>query len=209
MTVRVITMTKQFRRALVAAVSVPVFAVAACGSPGPGMDHGSGGMGSAPSGSTSASGAVNPADIMFAVMMIPHHEQAVEMSDLLLDASGVDPDVRQLAEQITAAQQPEIEQMKGWLEDWGVDESTTGGMDHSGHMDGMLTEEQIEALRAGDGPTAQKLYLEGMIEHHQGAVEMAENVLAVTRDAEVTKLAEAIVVSQRAEITTMEKMLAR
>ena len=204
-------MKKQFRRALVAAVSGLSLALAAC-SAGQMGGMGDGTRGSAPPSSAAASpgsAAVNPADIMFVVMMIPHHEQAVEMSDLLLAKSGVDADVRELAEQIKGAQQPEIDQMKGWLSDWGIDASQMSRMDHSGHMDGMLSQEQMEALRKADGPTGQKLFLEGMIEHHQGAVDMANNVLGVGKDPGVKKLAEVIVASQQAEIAEMQEMLGR
>lgn len=224
-TTKAIMMNRQFRRALVAAVSGVTLALAACGV-GQQSDSGDGGGASAPSsavpsagtpsagtpgaGATSPSSvAKNPADIMFVVMMIPHHEQAVEMSDLLLAKSGVDADVRKLAEQIKAAQQPEIDQMKGWLADWGIDDSRMNTMDHSGHMGGMLSKKQLEKLRKADGPTGQKLYLEGMIEHHQGAIDMANNVLGVGQDPDVKKLAEAIVVSQQAEIVEMTKMLGR
>lgn len=146
---------------------------------------------------------------MFVQMMIPHHQQAVEMSDLLLAKSGVHADVRTLAQQIKAAQQPEIDQMQSWLDDRGVDDSSMGGMDHSGHMGGMLTAEQLAALKDANGSEGQKLYLEGMIAHHQGAIEMANNVLGVGQDPEVEKLAESIVRTQQAEITEMEKMLGR
>lgn len=143
---------------------------------------------------------------MFAAMMIPHHQQAVQMSDLLLAKSGVDADVRELAEQIKAAQKPEIDQMKGWLADWGIDDSAMNRMDHTGHMDGMLSEDEIHELREADGPTAQKLFLSGMIAHHQGAVEMANNVLSGGTDPRVQELAEAIISTQQAEIATMQQM---
>ena len=211
-------MNKKFRRALVAVVSgvTLVLALAAC-SGGQSGSTGDGGGGSAapssgvPSAGASNPGSVakNPADIMFVVMMIPHHEQAVEMSDLLLAKSGVDADVRKLGEQIKAAQQPEIDQMKGWLADWGIDDSHMGSMDHAGHMDGMLSKKQLAELQKADGPTGQKLYLEGMVEHHQGAIDMANNVLGVGQDPDVKKLAETIVVSQQAEIVEMNKMLDR
>jgi uncharacterized protein (DUF305 family) len=205
-------MSKRVRRALVAAVAVPVFALAACGSDQMGgMGYGAGGPSARPDTSPtgSVSTRVNPADLMFVMMMVPHHEQAVQMSDLLLAKSGVDADARRLAEQIKAAQQPEIDQMRGWLTDWGMDRPSMSGVDHSGHMDGMLSKEEIAALGAADGPTGQKLFLEGMIDHHQGAIEMANNVLGVGQDPEVKKLAETIVISQQAEITTMQQMLDR
>lgn len=209
-------MNRQLQRALVAAASGLILALAAC-SAGQSNGTSDGGGGStppssaAPSAGATSPGSVakNPADIMFVVMMIPHHEQAVEMSDLLLAKSGVEADVRELAEQIKAAQQPEIDQMKGWLADWGIDDSHMSSMDHAGHMDGMLSKEQLEKLQNADGPTGQRLYLEGMIEHHQGAIDMANNVLGAGQDPGVKKLAEAIVVSQQAEIVEMNKMLDR
>ena len=209
-------MTKQFRRPLSVAVSGVVLVLAACsaGQPGNSSEGGSGSTvpsATAPSAGATSPGSVakNPADVMFVVMMIPHHQQAVEMSDLLLAKSGVDADVRKLAGQIKAAQQPEIDQMKGWLDDWGIDGSHMNAMDHSGHMGGMMSKEQLATLRKADGPTGQKLYLEGMIKHHQGAIDMANNVLGVGQDPDVKKLAETIVVSQQAEIVEMKKMLGR
>ena len=209
-------MTKQFRRPLSVAVSGVVLVLAACsaGQPGNSSEGGSGSTvpsATAPSAGATSPGSVakNPADVMFVVMMIPHHQQAVEMSDLLLAKPGVDADVRKLAGQIKAAQQPEIDQMKGWLDDWGIDGSHMNAMDHSGHMGGMLSKEQLATLRKADGPTGQKLYLEGMIKHHQGAIDMANNVLGVGQDPDVKKLAETIVVSQQAEIVEMKKMLGR
>lgn len=181
-----------------------------------GMDHSSSApvspSGSDSTGSSSdsaAAHAVHPADVMFVTMMIPHHEQAVQMSDLLLAKSGVDPDVRKLAQQIKAAQQPEIERMQGWMTDWGIDDSDMGGMDHSDHMGGMLTAEQLDALKKANGPEGQKLFLEGMIQHHEGAITMANNVLSGGQDPQVKTLAETIVTTQQAEITEMEKLLGR
>lgn len=205
-------MNTKLQRGLVAAVSAMTLALAACSGGQPSeAGHGHGGAPSSPTtGSASpGSAAKSPADVMFVTMMIPHHEQAVEMSDLLLAKSGVDAGVRKLAEQIKAAQQPEIDQMKNWLTDWGIDDSQLDSMDHSDHMDGMLTKEQLDKLRKADGPTGQRLYLEGMIEHHQGAVDMANNVLQAGQNPDVRKLAQEIVTSQQAEITEMNTMLGR
>jgi uncharacterized protein (DUF305 family) len=105
--------------------------------------------------SAEASTMTEPAasDVMFAQMMIPHHEQAIEMADLALEQAE-SPEVATLAQDIKAAQDPEIELMTGWLESWGEDVPTTGmGMDHSGHdmgsmgdgMMGMMSEEDMEA----------------------------------------------------------------
>ena len=113
-------MNKKMRLAAVAAVPLAaVLFLAGCADNGgsmPGMDHG--GSSSAPSESAEAD--FNMADSMFAMMMIPHHEQAVEMSDMLLAKQDIDPRVMSLAREIKAAQGPEITQMQGWLEAWGL-----------------------------------------------------------------------------------------
>ena len=108
-------------------------------------------------------------DIMFAEMMIPHHEQAIEMADLAL-AISQDSEVLSLATQIKSAQAPEIEQMKSW------GSSHMGS--HAGHMmDGMLSDEEMEELSQASGTDFDRLFLEGMIKHHEGAIEMAEMIL--------------------------------
>lgn len=163
-------------------------------------------------GSGSDDGGQNMADVMFVQMMIPHHEQAIEMSDLILQTEGVDPEVAALAEQIRAAQAPEIDLMEQWLDEWGLPSmGGMGGMDHGGvrGMDGMLTDEQMEELRAADGVTGSRLFLELMIEHHVGAVEMAEDGIDDGRSPDVRALAQQIVTSQTAEIETMRQILSR
>jgi uncharacterized protein (DUF305 family) len=139
-------------------------------------------------------------DIMFAEMMIPHHEQAIEMSDLAL-ATSQDPEVLALATQIKNAQAPEIDQMKSW-----------GGshMDsHAGHMmDGMLSEEAINELKSARGVEFDRLFLEGMIRHHEGAIDMANDV-DDSKNPDVAKLAQSILITQRAEIELMKELLQR
>jgi uncharacterized protein (DUF305 family) len=177
-------------------------ALAGCGGAAgtgdmPGMNHGSA--------EASASAAdVTMADQMFVTMMIPHHEQAIEMADILLAKEGVDPRVVAIAERIKSAQGPEIELMEGWLEDWGVAQGS-GGMDHG---DGMMTEADMSALREADGATAGRLFLEQMVVHHQGAVEMAEAALEAAEDPEVRALAEQVIEDQNAEITEMRELAA-
>lgn len=164
---------------------------------------------------TPAAGRHNDADVMFAAGMIPHHAQAIEMSDIVLAKDGVDPAVRDLAEQIKAAQGPEIEQMRGWLAGWGqpVPPADTtamgsmGGMDHSGMGSTMMSEEDMTALEAADGKEASRLFLEQMIVHHQGAIAMARQQLAMGVNPDATKLAKAIVSAQEKEIATMTELL--
>ena len=106
------------------------------------------------------------ADISFAEMMIPHHEQAIVMSEIALTNSSSE-EILVLAQEIKDAQSPEIVQMKNWT---GVNSST-----HMGHMmDGMLSESQIQQLRDSEGAIFDRLFREGMIAHHEGAITMAQ-----------------------------------
>jgi uncharacterized protein (DUF305 family) len=167
-------------------------------------------MGSSASPATSSSSVpaeFNDADVTFAQMMIPHHQQAVAMSDMILAKDGVDPQVAKLAEQIKQAQQPEIDTMTGWLTAWG--KPTNGGMsgmDHGGDG-GMMSEEQMQQLRDADGTSGQRLFLEGMIAHHQGAVTMAQDEIANGTNPDAVTLAENIVKTQNAEIASMKALL--
>lgn len=151
--------------------------------------------------------AANAADEMFATMMIPHHQQAIEMSNLLLDKDGIDQRVRDLAQQIADAQAPEIETMTGWLQEWGVpyEPDQMHGM---GQEDGMMSHEDMTALEAATGTEASRLFLEQMIAHHEGAVDMANTALDGGAHPDVRTLAEHIVASQTDEVTAMRKLLA-
>src|SRR4051812_18777463 len=130
---------------------------------------------------TPANEAHNNADVMFAQHMIPHHQQAIEMSDMLLAKQGIDPRVTELAKQINAAQGPEIQQMQSWLTQWGnpaMPPMTSGDM--PGHSDmpgmsgmpttsgmpgmtGMMSEQDMSALQNAQGVEAGKLFLTQMI----------------------------------------------
>lgn len=154
----------------------------------------------------------NDADVTFAQMMIVHHRQAIEMSDVLLAKSVIDPEVRQLAEEIKAAQQPEIDTMTQWLEAWG--RPTDGGMSGMDGMSGMegggmMTDQQMEQLEAAVGAQAQRLFLEGMIAHHKGAVAMAQAQVSNGKNPDAIKLAQSIIATQNAEIQTMQELLAK
>ena len=192
----------KFRTAATAALALSAALVLAGCSAGnddgsmPGMDHGS----------SEQAADVNDADVMFASMMIVHHEQAIEMSDIVLAKEGVAPEVVGLAEEIKAAQGPEIEQLQGWLEDWGVDpeEQQMDGMDHG---DGMMTEDDLAALESADGPEASRLFLEQMIVHHEGAVEMAQTQVDDGSNPDAVELAQTIIDAQTAEIQEMQDLL--
>lgn len=157
---------------------------------------------------SSESGDFSQADIMFAQMMIPHHEQAIEMSDLILAKDDVSPEVVELAEQIKAAQGPEIEQMESWLEEWGVPAMRGDGHGAMGGMGGMLSEAEMDEIEAADGAEGEQLFLEGMIEHHEGAIAMAEQHQENGENPEALALTASIIESQTAEIEQMEQLLA-
>lgn len=141
---------------------------------------------------------------MFAQMMIPHHQQAVEMADQALqkDAS---PQVTELAEQIKAAQGPEIETLKKWLQEWKAPMTAEEG--HGGHGGGMMAEGDMKDLSAASGPAFDEMWLTMMIQHHNGAVDMARDVLKTTNNPEVKEMAQAIVHGQNKEIATMKALL--
>ena len=141
------------------------------------------------------------ADIMFAQMMIPHHEQALLMSELARTRSE-NSEVKKLAEQIFAAQSPEIAQMKTWLDKTGSGLS----MGHDMGMNGMLSDEEIQKLKDAKGKAFDRLFLEGMINHHEGAIHMAEMIIDSDNE-EVKKLGLSIQSSQQKEIELMKELL--
>jgi len=161
---------------------------------------------------TPAFGPHNDADVMFASMMIPHHQQAVEMSDVLLAKTGIDPNVTKLATGIKQAQSSEIAQMSGWLAGWGQNPSPSmdemDGMDHGG-MEGTMSQGDMDALDKANGGEAQKLFLTGMITHHQGAVQMAKTELNDGTNLDAKQLAQQIITSQNTEIDQMNQLLGR
>ena len=142
-------------------------------------------------------------DFMFAQNMIPHHKQAIDMSKLALK-NGAGTEVKSMAKAIIAAQKREIAQMKYWLT---ATKSSTM-MDHNMGMSGMLTESQMKTLKSLKGSKFDKAYLEAMIAHHIGALEMV-SYLDATKNAEAKKLAKDIKSGQSAEIASMKKMLAK
>ncbi|MDY6998287.1 MAG: DUF305 domain-containing protein [Actinomycetota bacterium] len=169
----------------------------------------------------------NQFDVMFSQHMIPHHQQAIEMSDMVLGKQGVDPRVVDLAERIKAAQTPEIEQMRGWLAKWGVPEMTGMGMAGGGMpghqmgpdnsmmpgmggapMAGMMSAAEMTELQNAQGPAATKLFLDHMIRHHEGAITMARNEIDRGVDQDTIALSERIIVDQQREIDEMKQILA-
>ncbi|MDF5753619.1 DUF305 domain-containing protein [Spongiactinospora sp. TRM90649] len=148
----------------------------------------------------------NNADVMFAQMMIPHHQQAVEMADLA-ETRAADPEVKELATKIKAAQAPEIATMTGWLRSWGKPATMDHGMDHN--MPGMMSDQDMTALENAKGPEFDKSFLRLMIAHHEGAITMAKAEESQGRSPEATELARTIATTQRSEIDQMRQILNR
>lgn len=163
--------------------------------------------------SGAATGDHNDQDVTFATEMIPHHAQAVQMSEMAVD-NAESEEVKDLAEGISAAQEPEIEQMSSWLEAWGeeVPDSDSGdmdGMDHGGMdgMPGMMSSDEMDELGSASGSAFDEMFLSMMIEHHEGAIEMAQTEQADGENPDAIDLAETIEETQAAEIETMTGIL--
>lgn len=155
-------------------------------------------------------------DIAFVQMMIPHHAQALTMSELA-PGRAQSRRVKALARRILAAQRPEILAMGAWLTEQGVAVPSAAddpsAFDHGEHghasMHGMLTDEQLHALEDATGAEFDRLFLEGMIQHHNGAIAMADAVAERGSDVRVTEMAEEMVIGQGAEVDRMEELLAQ
>ncbi|WP_278312373.1 DUF305 domain-containing protein [Lolliginicoccus levis] len=169
-----------------------------------------------PASSTAESTAANAADVMFAQGMIPHHEQAIEMSDIILGKDGIMPEVTALAQQIKDAQQPEIDTLNEWIGEWTDQHEDAGHMmddgsmmddDTMGHMNGMMSTAQLDELRNADGPAASRMFLEQMIIHHEGAIHMARAHLGNGEHPGARDMSQGIIDSQQAEIDTMRELL--
>ncbi|MEX5296601.1 DUF305 domain-containing protein [Kocuria sp. CPCC 205268] len=163
-----------------------------------------------PSGAAAAISAEhNDADVMFAQMMLPHHEQAVQMSEILLGKDLVPGEVRDLAERVRDTQAPEMERMRAMLAAWDAPAAPeASAAQHGGHGSGMVDEQGMNWLReAEEGPAAARLYLEQMTQHHEGAIEMARDQVEDGQNPQALELAQDIVRAQEAEIAEMERML--
>jgi uncharacterized protein (DUF305 family) len=146
----------------------------------------------------------NAADISYAQMMIVHHRQALEMTELAPDRAK-SAKLKQLAQRIAAGQAPEIEAMRAWLKDAGADEQA----DHAHHhmaMPGMATDEQLAKLRAARGDAFDALFLKLMIAHHEGAVTMAADVKGKGNNIRIEEMADDVIAQQSAEISRMQAM---
>ncbi|MFD3375052.1 MULTISPECIES: DUF305 domain-containing protein [unclassified Streptomyces] len=207
------------RTALSVTAGAAALVLAACGSDSS-SDSGSGGhdMGSmeSDSGPTATApvkaGDHNDADVDFSKEMIQHHRQAVDMAELAADRAS-SQEVKDLAAKVKGAQDPEIKTMSGWLTSWGEDvpEEMSGAMDHdmASAMPGMMSGTDMDKLEKASGAEFDTMFLTMMVEHHEGAVEMAETEKADGEYGPATKLADDVVTAQTAEIKQMNKMLAK
>ncbi|QSE87711.1 DUF305 domain-containing protein (plasmid) [Rhodococcus pseudokoreensis] len=209
---------------LSAAAVSGVLVLAGCSDNSSGGGHDMSQMSNNPSGTTTAAAAetsaFNNADVMFLQMMYPHHAQAVEMANMV-EGRTTNPQVLDLAKNIAAAQGPEMEQMTALLAQRGMAVPSTdagsgmNGMNHGGTnatadgggMSGMMTPEQMTDLAGKSGADFDTAWLNMMIEHHTGAIEMAQTELADGENAGAKQLATDIVGAQQAEITTMQGQL--
>ncbi|HEY5833425.1 DUF305 domain-containing protein [Streptomyces sp.] len=213
MTTRRLTAAR--RGAVAAATVAAALVLAACGSDDSAghAHHDMGGTSSA----SATQGGHNAQDVAFARDMIPHHRQAVAMADLA-PTRAASQDVKALAAKIKQAQDPEIATMSGWLAGWGEkvpSPDASGmkgmeGMDHSGHsMPGMMSEADMGTLEKLSGTAFDTAFLEMMIGHHEGAIEMAKAEQTKGASGPAKQLAAAIVTAQSAEIAQMNQMLGK
>ena len=156
---------------------------------------------------TSSESSFNDADVMFAQMMIPHHEQAIELADMALDPTLMAGEqVKTLASQIKSAQDPEIDLMTQWLTDWEKPLMDTSE-EHDMSMDGMLSVDEIAALGELTGAEFDQAWATAMIAHHKGAIKMAETVKDDGQSTLVQDLANLIMQAQQSEIAVLDTLL--
>jgi uncharacterized protein (DUF305 family) len=216
------TRTTSTRMILAAATVVMGLGVAACGS----SDDGSAGDAQAKSSmpgmhttasaqpsitpGPSAGGAHNAADTDFATAMISHHGQAIQMADMIL-AKTQNADVKSLAERIKAAQAPEIATMSGWLQGWdaAVPDPFASDTMSSMHSDHMMSAGDMQAMASASGTEADRMFLEMMPKHHEGAIAMARDEVSSGMNSTAKALAQKIIVDQTAEIAEMSDMLTK
>jgi uncharacterized protein (DUF305 family) len=208
-----------WKRTIVMGAGVAVLVLsAACDKADTGRDNAEGQTTSSTahaSATTPAAGteAHNNADVWFVRHMIPHHQQAIEISDILLAKQGIDPRVTAMASSIKAAHGSEIQQMQDWLNQWGsppMPATAPGDMQMPAHggMLGQLSERELDALREAEGADASRLFLTQMIAHHEGAISVAQTEIEEGQYPLAVAMARSIVSTQQQQIDTMKGILA-
>ncbi|MDT0389025.1 DUF305 domain-containing protein [Streptomyces dubilierae] len=220
---RALRRTPVRRAAAAAALTAGALLLAACGSGNDTSASHHGGTGPSATadagpgaGSSAPADSFNDADVRFAQLMIPHHEQALEMSRLA-DGRAADAEIEDLARKIEQAQDPEIRTMKGWLTAWGRPTAAPSepGTDHGGGHggghggDGMMSAADMTELKALKGEAFDKAFAQLMIDHHNGAITMAEDERREGENPDAKKLAGAIVKGQSAEVEQLRGILDR
>jgi uncharacterized protein (DUF305 family) len=208
------TRTITLRRLVLSGVAAAATLVLTAGCGGDGDDSGAmnhGGATSSSGGAAPSATGFNDADVRFAQMMIPHHRQAVDMAKLAATRAS-DAEVKALAGQIAAAQDPEIATMTGWLTAWGEPMAAPdGGHDMPGmtSMPGMMSDGEMTALAAAKGAEFDRMFVQMMIAHHNGAIQMARDEQKSGVNAEAKALAVTIEKTQTDEVATMQAILDR
>ena len=175
----------------IAIVALSLSGCASTGTKGSMHDH-----------STQAAGDLSSDAVMFLQMMIPHHQQAIDISDLALTKSE-DAELLALAKNIRDEQSAEIVKMKAWLE-----EANASSHSDSHSMDGMLSDAELAALDKASGKSFDSLWLKAMTGHHTGAIDMA-TMIENAKSAEIKSFGQGIVASQSAQNKAMAAMIKR
>ncbi|MDD7940135.1 DUF305 domain-containing protein [Actinomycetospora lutea] len=205
-------------------IAAATAALVAAGCSDPGTAPPAGGPAPAPSPASAAAAPISPehsqADVLFVQGMIPHHQQAIAMSSQATDRAS-SPEVKDLAARIGQAQAPEIERMNQMLDAWGAPRPQRGATAMPGMpgmpgmpmgdmpMHGMMSDAQMHQLAAQAGASFDRMFLQMMIEHHTGAVEMAQAEQVRGLNPQAEELAGAIVAAQQWEIAEMQGLLSR
>lgn len=160
------------------------------------------------------------AEAGFARDMSVHHGQAIELAFIVYEATD-DPQIRRLAYDLINTQRAQVGMFSGWLQQWQLPQTSVRApmmwADHAhaepvesyADMPGMASDDQVAELRTLRGTAAEVKFLELMIEHHRGGVEMAQAVVPLTDRAEVQQLAQTIIDGQQSEIAAMQELLAQ
>ncbi|HET8681363.1 MAG TPA: DUF305 domain-containing protein [Micromonosporaceae bacterium] len=194
------------RLAVAGATLLAAVLLAGCG----GSDDGTGNdSGATHTAATPTKAAFNPADVAFVAGMVPHHQQALEMARIAATRAA-NPQVKELAARISKAQDPEITAMSDWLRQWGQPVPAPG-MGHGQHasVPGMMTDQEMKDLMASSGTQFDRMFLQMMIRHHQGAIDMARTHQQQGHHAQARQLAERIAAGQAAEVSQMQALLAK
>ncbi len=158
--------------------------------------------------STAQPAGFNADDHAFATNMIPHHEQAIELA-AMAPTRSTDPALIALAAKISAEQEPEIRALRVFLVQWDENPEDNASHGEGGHsaMAGMVDEATMTKLQSLQGAEFDKLWLQSMISHHQGAIEMAKAEVANGQNEDIKRMAQTMIDAQQAEITQMNQML--